>query len=314
MAETSFPVVEQPLSAEQWKSVTLGIGSGVLDEGGNPYRLNSLDNASNTGMIRCDRNKPYAHAILSGFYHKIDSDVRISLPAVSTVTTYYVVLQYDPARSTSPVELKVVTGLDYSQGKTYVVLHRVVRRPNELLTDAAVLSMKPKVAPCIVVDTPDLLPSAENTLWGTVAFVSHPTFQIFRAGVDAVGDDPGDLRWYSQTDPDWVEYADTAAYKWPGTGGRRGIQRIGKKRHLKGRIARVGDADFNSGNPSGYLMMTLPAGDWPVETRSYVTDTSLTSNPGHAKVQVSGTTGEVRAWVSSNCKWVSLDGITFDAR
>ena len=38
MAEESFPVVEQPMSADQWQSVTLGIGNGILDEGGFPYK------------------------------------------------------------------------------------------------------------------------------------------------------------------------------------------------------------------------------------------------------------------------------------
>lgn len=38
-AQVSFPKVNAPLTAEEWASVTLGIGNGTLDEGSGNYRI-----------------------------------------------------------------------------------------------------------------------------------------------------------------------------------------------------------------------------------------------------------------------------------
>lgn len=320
MAETSFPVLDQPLTDKQWSSVTKGIGDGVLDDGGNPYRLESLSNAQNTGVIRVDRGNGdnggpgYAHAILSGFYHKIDADLTVSLPAVTSTTTFYIALQYDPTRSTMPVKLVVVKSLDYSGGKTYCVLHTVRRQANQLLTDAVRTAHKPKVAPTIVVDTEDLLPPVDHVLWGTLAVAVHPTFQMFRAGVDTQGDDAGSLKWYSLTDPNWIVLGDTSTYRWPGHGARRAIQKIGRTRKLRGRLERVSGENFNTGNTTGYLMMSLGGDDVPANTQAFITTCQGTSSPGYARVEVSATSGEVRAYVAQNTGWVSLDGIVFDTK
>ena len=320
MAEYSFPVEEQPLPGAQWRSVTLGIGSGVLDEGGAPYRLINLDNATNSVTVAVDSITKYAHAILHGFYHKIDKNVPLTIPAVTTATTYYIALQLDTTRATAgdlPVKLGVHTSLDRTQDKDYLVLHRIERQPNQLLTDATITKTDAKIAPQLMVDEYESLPDPASVLWGTTAIVRLPHEVIYQSRGDAGGRVWLLLHDTAPADPEWIEYGDTSGYKWPGSGGRRGIRRgvgAASRRELKGRIARADDSDFNTGNPTGYLMMTLSASDIPAETRSFVTDTSLTTNPGHAKVQVSGTTGEVRAWVSSNCKWVSLDGISFDAK
>lgn len=311
MAEESFPVVEQPMSAGQWKSVTLGIGNGVLDEGGNPYRVESVSNSGNTVTVKVDRSTGYAHAILNGFYHKIDADVVLSIPAVTSTTTYRIVLEYAPDRSV-PVQLKAVTSLDYSSGKNYILLHTIRRAANQLLTDATIVNYRPKIGPTVVVDSADLLPPVEHVMWGTLVFVLHPTFQLFRAGVNTMGDAPGDLKWYSVLDPEWEEFGDTSTYVYPGHGAPRAIQKVGTVRRLRGRIARKSGEVFNSGNSTGYLMMSLTAGDRPRHTQAFITTVSGTSNPGYARIEVSALTGEVRAWVAQNASWVSLDGIVFD--
>lgn len=180
MAEDSFPVIEKPLSDTQWKSVTKGIGNGALDEGGNPYRLGSMDNATNTGKIHVDGSKGYNHAILCGFYHYMDSDITVNLPPVSATTTYYIVLRYSPTDGAMPVRLVVVTSLDRTQGKEYLVLWTVRREPNQLLTNAQVTKVRPIIAPTIMVDTKDQLPAVESVLYGTRAWC-YMTNEEYRA-------------------------------------------------------------------------------------------------------------------------------------
>lgn len=170
MAETSYPVVGQPMGADNWQSVTMGMGDGILDEGGQPYSLTTLSNATNTAIVTVDSAKGYAHAILRGFYHKITSAATVSLPAVTAPTTYYVALQYDPLRADMPVKLVVVTSLDRTQGKAYLVLHTVKRSPDQLLTAATVTAVSAKVSPQIQVDYFTSLPPASSVLWGTKAW------------------------------------------------------------------------------------------------------------------------------------------------
>lgn len=170
MAETSYPIVGEPMGAEKWKSVTRGIGDGIIDEGGQPYALTAISNATNSAVVQVDSGKGFAHAILAGFYHKIDAPVTISLPAVTVATTYHVALQYDPLRASMPVKLVVVTSLDRTQGKAYLPLHTVRRAPDQLLTQATISTVSAKISPQIQVDTSASLPPASSVLWGTKAW------------------------------------------------------------------------------------------------------------------------------------------------
>lgn len=180
MAEESFPVLEQPMSDTQWKSVARGFGTGVLDEGGNPYNLVDLNNATNQGTIAVDTKTGFNHAVVSGFYHKMDSAMVINLPAVIATTTYYIVLMYDPTDKAKPVKLVRTTGLPRTGGKEYLVLWEVTRQRDQLLTDSVRTKKRPIISPTITVDTPSALPSADSVLWGTRAFAQQ-TGQEFRA-------------------------------------------------------------------------------------------------------------------------------------
>lgn len=182
MTEQSFPVIEQPMTDDQWKSVTLGIGDGILDEGGNPYRVER----SNTGdkvTVQTDSFKGFNHAILRGFYHKMDAPIDLSVPAVSKDTTYWIALRYDPTNSTEPVKLGVWTSLDKSNGKYYLIICSLTRKVNQLLTDASLTTYLPKITPSIQVDYPENLPDPNTMLWGTQAQCWR-TNQRFRASWD----------------------------------------------------------------------------------------------------------------------------------
>lgn len=190
MAEYSYPMLEQPLLMDQWRSVTLGIGSGVFDEGGGPYAI-SLDNVTNSATIRVDNRLGYAHAIVSGFYHKLDAPMKVNLPAVTKLTTYTIALCYEPLNTAKPVSLKVVTGaLDETAGKEWLVLHKVTRQPNQLLTDAKVQTVKASIAPLINVRNFDDLPSPSEVLVSAMAFVSSEEALYRVSGVQ------GSLSWH----------------------------------------------------------------------------------------------------------------------
>lgn len=180
MAEESFPVLEQPMTDVQWGSVTLGIGNGTLDQRGNPYNLVNVSNIDNTVTIRVDTKTGFNHSLVQGFYHRMDSDIKVQVPAVSAETTYYIVLCYDPQNAKMPVSLKNVKSLDHSNGKEYEVLWEIKRKANQLLTDATFTKRRPTIVPYIQVDYADSLPDASSVLFGTRAHCLY-TGETWRA-------------------------------------------------------------------------------------------------------------------------------------
>lgn len=177
MSEISFPVVNKPLSEDQWKTIAMGFGQGVIDRGGWPYLLTARDNVTNEVEIGVDQGTGRNEAILGGFVHRIDHAQRLPVPAVTTTTTYEVGLIYDPLNhgtEAGPVRLSVWTApADYSQGKLYLVLYRITRSPNQVLTDAAVQEWRQRISTQIAVSNQADLPLAETVLVDTVALVRN---------------------------------------------------------------------------------------------------------------------------------------------
>lgn len=177
MAESSFPVLEQPLSDQQWGQVTLGFGSGVLGGSAGNYALVGVNNATNTAQLSAGGGM--SQAIVSGFYHRIDSNHSISLPAISSGTrTYYIGLTYDPlkhAETTGPVSITVTTSKPSGSGKVYLPLYEVPRLPNELLTDAIAKARVRRVliSPSLSVAAIDELPDAGTMMQGTTCMTTN---------------------------------------------------------------------------------------------------------------------------------------------
>lgn len=170
MAEISFPVKEQPLSDDQWGQVTLGMGSGILSTGGDPYKMTGRDNASNTLTLGVGAGG-LAQAVVQGFYHRIDTAATVSVPAVTATTTYYIGLTYDPAKhgaSAGPVSLTVATSVPSGSGKVYLPLYEIARAANQLLTDATVRDRRVYVSPTLTSASQATLPSAAAMLTGTL--------------------------------------------------------------------------------------------------------------------------------------------------
>lgn len=156
MAEESFPIVEQPMTAEQWTAVTRGIGSGIITDDVMQYSISARDNATNTVTIASGTK--VAQAIVAGFYHTMDANVVLSVPAVTATRTYHIGLTYDPLAEV-PVTLAATTSIPTGSGKVYLPLFEIVRAPNQLLTDATFTDKRVYISPSISVQRASALPT-----------------------------------------------------------------------------------------------------------------------------------------------------------
>jgi len=179
MAESSFPVLEQPLTDQQWGQVTLGFGSGVLGGSTGNYALVGVNNATNTAQLSSGGSDSMSQAIVSGYYHRIDANHTIDLPAISSGTrTYYIGLTYDPlkhADPSGPVSITVTTSKPSGSGKVYLPLYEVPRVPNELLTDAIAKARVRRVliSPTLSVASIEQLPDPATMMQGALCQTSN---------------------------------------------------------------------------------------------------------------------------------------------
>ena len=313
MAEESFPMRDEPMTDEQWKQVTLGIGNGVLNEGGDPYRLTNINNATNQVTVNVSTTTGLAQAIVAGFYHRLDAPVVLDVPAVTAVTTYWIVLEYSPLRlesSEPPVQLKVVTSLDTTSGRQYLVLHKIYRRPNELLTDASMRSVKPRVAPTLQVRDDTELPEPETVIRGTVAVVhgDYPDIKIAKA-------EPGQpLAWVSILSGTWETVGDrTNTVNLPTA--PKQLKRVGTERRMRGQFYRPNGAYVVTSD--GYLVCTFRDPDLPKQGMRFpvvpVNHGTGNGQDADAYVTVSSLNNEMRLYLTrGTCGRIDLGQISWD--
>lgn len=175
MAQSSFPVLEQPLSDQQWGQVTSGLGSGVLGATAGNYAYVGVNNANNTAQLSAGGGQ--SQAIVAGFYHRIDTNETISLPAISSGTrTYFVGLTYDPlkhADPNGPVSITVTTSRPSGSGKVYLPLYEVVRQANQLLSGAVVRVRRALISPTLSVAAVEELPDPATMMQGALCQTSN---------------------------------------------------------------------------------------------------------------------------------------------
>lgn len=182
MTETSFPVVEKAMGPAEWQTLALGFGQGIIDHGGWPYLLGPIDNVNNTVTILLDQITGVNEALLSGFAHRIDHEKVLTIPAVSTTTTYEVGLYYNPLSTdpNGPITLTVWTAPgDYSEHRNRLILYRITRNANQVLSDATVQENRQRVSPRITVSQASDLPKVETLLVDTEARV-RATNDVYR--------------------------------------------------------------------------------------------------------------------------------------
>lgn len=312
MTEYSYPIEEQPMPSEHWKSVTLGIGSGVLDEGGAPYRMININNANNTVTVAVDQLTKYSHAILRGFYHKIDANVTLDIPAVTTATTYYIALQLHPVRATEgdlPVKLGVFTSLERTDDRDYLVLHTIRRQPNQLLTDAVFTKSDIKIAPQMMVDTVAGMPPADTVLWGTTMIVRLPYEVLYQSRGDTGGREWVKLLELRPPGYAWKDMPATENAKWAGHGTPKQIKRVGDTCTVRGRIDRQNGTSYTSNSADGYRVGGL-GDDSPRYSQSFPV---RCSGGATGYVDVSAANQEIRLYITAgSCAYVDLPSITWD--
>jgi hypothetical protein len=289
---------------------------GIFDDGGFPYNLvphatDAETNQANTLFLTVSTKTGAAGATLRGAFHRLREDLELGFPAVSSATTYYVVIEYDPVRAEDggdPLEAKVVTALNYSQGRDYIVLWELDRKPSQLLSDATIRRIRPRAVGVIYVWDESHKPAAERQPWGTLCVVGA-TGAIYRSTTgNEAGGDSGERAWVPLTDVSLR--GDNQAYEYVGHGARIGSTRIGQMVVMEGRVRRVGGALFSGGSTAGYLIHILPVGHRPPTERRFIASgPGLTNN---RRVAVSVTPdGEVRAFPETTVDWVSIDGCVF---
>jgi hypothetical protein len=188
MAETSFPVVNKPLGADQWQTVALALGRGIVDRGGAPYLITNVDSVNNTITIGLDTITGKNEAVLDGFAHRMDTTKVLTIPAVTTNTVYEVGLLYDPAQAGSAAGPIVLTSWiapgDQSNGKSRLAFHRITRSANVSLTNSPREQLRPRIAPTIAVSSFSHLPTSGLVLSDTIAMVRE-TGSFYRAAVSS---------------------------------------------------------------------------------------------------------------------------------
>lgn len=311
MTEYSYPIENEPMPGSNWSSVTKGIGNGILDEGGFPYNLINLNNATNKATVTAANlgdGVLRSHAILDGFYHRIDANVVIDLPAVTKATTYYVALQYVPTRSTEgklPVQLGVFTSLDRTQSKDYLVLWTVLRQANQLLTDATVTMGRQRVAGTVIVASESDLPAPSAVLWGTLGVVHNGRDSDRAKILMAITDtsETGGWKWKTLSDraePAWVALPDTGNAVWAGEGLRKEIQRSGTSRKIHGTVKKSDGSAYTENSTLGYKIATLSGVDLPAGHQRFpVVFTGADKADKSGFIEISRTNQEARLYLSS---------------
>lgn len=311
--EFSYPVAHQPMDDNMWQYVTLGMGSGILDAGGQPYWLRDLSNQTDTAKLTVSTTTGTAQAILRGFYHRLNEDMTLSFPPVSITTIYRVVLEYDPARHKEPggpIRIRVVKNPDWNGGRHYLPLWEVERGPNQLLSDATVRQVRPKVSPSITIDYWENRPDPHSQLWGTRMTLTHGEQRgetyIALGASEITG---GPTNW-TRAESEWVNTSYIPNYEYVGHGYRLARKKDGRTVRLRGRMSRTNGADFTQSD-AGYWAMQLPEG-WRPAREVRVPAVSRWGSPQFVNVVNISTGGEVRIFPGGTTGWVCLDGISFD--
>lgn len=199
--ERSFPVAGYGLGMEDWRVLARATGSGVIDFGGNPYRVSFNDDRTKI-TVHPSLRDGIATAIVSGFVHMIDDDVTVDFDWPDGVTEAMVTLTYDHRRERDkrgPVRLEVHAedNLPINDGFSHIIITRFGKsggysysREGEGLT---------RLAPAISVKTTLYLPPADTLPRGTTARISSGLdlgqVYIVAPSLGTGDDDDGPGRW-----------------------------------------------------------------------------------------------------------------------
>lgn len=194
MSQNSYPKVETPFTDDQWKNLFLTLGRGIIDKGGFPYKLTARDSVTNTVTIGVDSRDGRNFAVLDGFLHTMDAPEQVSVPAVTTDTTYEIGLVYDPTQHNAPggpITLTAwTTPADNTGGKSRLVLYRMTRKANLALGSTSYTEERPRACPVFSVSTASQLPKNSLVLVDSIG-VSRTSGNLYRADIS----ESGEISW-----------------------------------------------------------------------------------------------------------------------
>ena len=190
MSQNSYPKVDAPFTDDQWKNLFLTLGRGIIDKGGFPYKLTARDSVTNTVTIGVDSRDGRNYAVLDGFMHFMDAPEQVSVPAVTTDTTYEIGLVYDPTKhgdAGGPITLTAwTTPADNTGGKSRLVLYRMTRKNNLALGSTPYTEERPRACPVISVSTSSQLPTNSLVLVDSIG-ISRTSGNLYRADISETG-------------------------------------------------------------------------------------------------------------------------------
>ena len=286
---------------------------GIFDRGGRPYWLrghatDAETNQKNTMFLTVSTTTGTAESTIHGSFHLMKEDIELEFPPVSVPTTQYVVCEYDPIRAADggdPIVAKVVTSLNYSQGKEYIIHWEVDRRPSQLLSAAPRRTVRPKVTSRIAADTFDAFPDPRTVLWGTVAFAANENAEYRAYGSSEASGGP--TQWRPFTSPPWVPSSSSEYASAGGSVASPGYRIVGDKVELRGRIRRTSGSLFYPNNAYNIV----PNSPTPTVGTAMNAGSDSSRQPLQC-ARASG--GTIEIYVKNTSPWIDLAGCFYYLR
>ena len=185
--EYSYPVSNQGITQTQFRNMMRALGKGTItqhdsDTAQSSYRLvphasDAETNQRNTLLLRPAPSFNQAETASNGFFHVLTETMELPFPPVTTKTTYYVTVTYDPRKfKTDPLKIEVYPGTPpTSEGRDHVVLFTVTRSPNQLLSQAEIGRVNQWLGHVINAWSYNELPDPTHVEYGTLAVVLIPS-------------------------------------------------------------------------------------------------------------------------------------------
>lgn len=290
--EYSYPVANQGITQDQFRNMMRGLGKGTItqhtsDTAQNSYRLvahgsDAETNQRNTLILRPATNTGQAETASNGFFHVLTDEMELPFPAVTSPTTYHVTVTYDPRLfKTTPLKIEVYPGAPpTTHGRDHIVLFKVRREPNQLLSQATRMPVNQWLGNVINVWAEENLPDPTHVEYGTLAVVIIPS----RA------DGARPELYSSRGVHGWVKVSGPSDHDWTTIDGKNGwTSESAKVRHTPLGLQLAGYLSNTSGQQNeDFRTGELPEGYRPNYTFRGSAQVSTGLNPVRVEVEGNG--------------------------
>ena len=312
--EYSYPVANQGITQTQFRNMMRALGKGTItqhnsDTAQSSYRLephasDAETNQRNTLLLRPAPTFNQAETASNGFFHVLTEAMELPFPSVTSKTTYYVCVTYDPRKvKTDPLKIEVYPGTPpTSEGRDHVVLFTVTRSPNQLLSQAPIGRINHWLGNVINAWSYNELPDPTTVEYGTLAVCLIPSSE--RDTGPELYSSRGVHGWIPVYDEEvvnptlvneWEHYSAFGAFK-----GRVSRGRV----YLQGTIRR---GIWSSGRN----IARLPRAAWPSRTCFLSVNRSGDGVIPDIRINNRGEINISAVRDSSTPSWVNFDGVSY---